>query len=288
MIHHAQNPTRRCAFSLIELLVVVTIITLLISILLPAIRRATFVSKVAACASNLRQVGVGLHAYASDNFTHYPHSVDPTPYISVPVYLDVTYRPAPKPWLISSRSHIDGKFDLVPLMKPYYGNDMAGVFTCPNIANEWNEQSKGRFPWWRTNAGTVSYGMMFNLFRSNIIDRPMRRVGERWRQAVSGVTQLGTRGQYFDILAMDPASRHVFGPQQRGNHPSYGAGGEFISIPNGHGTGMLTNGTLNANYLTEGGGVRNYDGIDYRNTAEWGGAASFFLVPAALAKGTRD
>ena len=53
----------RHAFSLIELLVVLGIIALLIAMLLPALRRAKEDALRVQCASNLRQIGMGLEVY---------------------------------------------------------------------------------------------------------------------------------------------------------------------------------------------------------------------------------
>jgi prepilin-type processing-associated H-X9-DG protein len=48
---------------LIELLVVITIIGLLIALLLPAVQAAREAARRASCLNNLRQMGIGLHAY---------------------------------------------------------------------------------------------------------------------------------------------------------------------------------------------------------------------------------
>ncbi len=58
---------RGTGFTLIELLVVIAIISLLLSILLPALSRAQQISKRTVCASNLRQIGQSFLHYAGDN-----------------------------------------------------------------------------------------------------------------------------------------------------------------------------------------------------------------------------
>lgn len=54
------------AFTLVEVLVVIGIIAVLVSMLLPALNGAMRSSRRAACASNLRQVGIAIHAYSLD------------------------------------------------------------------------------------------------------------------------------------------------------------------------------------------------------------------------------
>jgi prepilin-type N-terminal cleavage/methylation domain-containing protein len=65
------------AFTLIELLVVVSIIALLISILIPSLKTARETARSAVCRANLRQVGVGLSAYASSNADYIPTAYHP-------------------------------------------------------------------------------------------------------------------------------------------------------------------------------------------------------------------
>ena len=61
------SPPCRRAFTLVELLVVIAIIAVLAALLLPALASARDQGRKAACLSNLRQIGIGLINYATDN-----------------------------------------------------------------------------------------------------------------------------------------------------------------------------------------------------------------------------
>jgi len=72
----------RPGFTLVELLVVVSIISLLAALLLPALAKARDSGRKAVCISNLRQIGVAIHVYADDHHGVIPYGPKAPPFIT--------------------------------------------------------------------------------------------------------------------------------------------------------------------------------------------------------------
>jgi len=106
---------RRPAFTLIEVLVVIAVITLLMGILLPVMGKARIQAKVLAVNAELRDIGLALEAYSMDNAGRFPPTrVDcaiSDHYFQLPQEMvESKYLPAPTPGTFMA-SGIEDRFN---------------------------------------------------------------------------------------------------------------------------------------------------------------------------------
>lgn len=70
-------PPFHCGMTLAELLTVLAVIGILAAILIPVTSRARDSAKVAACQSNLRELGTAVYLFAADHDDHTPPNINP-------------------------------------------------------------------------------------------------------------------------------------------------------------------------------------------------------------------
>jgi prepilin-type processing-associated H-X9-DG protein/prepilin-type N-terminal cleavage/methylation domain-containing protein len=78
---------RKQAFTLVELLVVICIVTLLAGLIVPQMERARARARTMSCANNLRQIGMAATLYASEHNGDFP-TIEPWP--TSPIYTSST------------------------------------------------------------------------------------------------------------------------------------------------------------------------------------------------------
>lgn len=123
---------RNRTFTLVELLVVIGIIALLSALLLPALGKAKAAGTRIACASNMRQVYVGVAAYAGD----FGGQMPPTDCNANYIYFLLDYVRSGK---------IGGTYNQAVQFL-----DMSGVYFCPAISKAsqspiWANAAEGQY-----------------------------------------------------------------------------------------------------------------------------------------------
>lgn len=125
---------RACSagFSLIELLVVITIIGVLVALLLPAVQAAREAARRISCSNNLHQIGLGLHGY------HEVHGCFPPGGIEL---ISTTPSGRQYAWCAFILPFIEQGplYDSIDFSRPYYADENLpaaktplAVFVCPS------------------------------------------------------------------------------------------------------------------------------------------------------------
>ena len=123
-------------FTLVELLVVITIIGILISLLLPAVQAAREAARRLQCSNNLKQLSLGLQNY------HVAHGIFPPSVVWKGAPADVAGSPIHENWVVLILPYIEqqGLFDLFDLSVPITDGvrnaeargTKLGVMRCPS------------------------------------------------------------------------------------------------------------------------------------------------------------
>jgi prepilin-type processing-associated H-X9-DG protein/prepilin-type N-terminal cleavage/methylation domain-containing protein len=111
-----RQPRKHIGFSLVELLVVITIIGILISLLLPAVQAARETARQLDCVNRLHQIGVGFHLFAEQHNGVIPPST-------------MTAKPNQLTWAYAIRPYLEGDTNIAANLQ---GGSISRMCRCPD------------------------------------------------------------------------------------------------------------------------------------------------------------
>jgi prepilin-type N-terminal cleavage/methylation domain-containing protein len=179
------------AFTLVELLVVITIITLLIGLMLPSLNAAREASRRAVCGSNLHQMGTAFMNYYADNKRQLPLQVRDGGNVLPPLaWIGPVFSNNPS---LGQYLNYESMAKYVPGLEINTSNlgksKLGGVWRCPSwtsnegsaqlISDEWFRQRQpggyayfGRFEEWKNldTVGGQTYANFYDDLTFNTLD----------------------------------------------------------------------------------------------------------------------
>ena len=127
--------TNSRGFTLIELLVVIAIIGVLVALLLPAVQAAREAARRMSCSNNLKQIGLGLHNYATLFHRFPPGQMKPCPQ---PDCEHMAWSAYFLEWIEESalQAKIDFKKKLDGIENKDYVSVVIPVYICPSVGQK--------------------------------------------------------------------------------------------------------------------------------------------------------
>lgn len=200
-------------FTLVELLIVISVIAILLALLLPALNKAREKANTIVCSGNLKQTGTGLMMYCNDNSDYLPNLLQAqdmmftdsiAPYVNSPYAVKAAFSNtgawayfvnyAPHHYIYSAKSIFVCPTAAAKLIEPFTGSP--GAFFISNYSvtqcNDTPDTSHYSYAWWRSREQTNEKpaGRRINNIKGRII------VGEqRYYQAVSSQSRRVNRAR---------------------------------------------------------------------------------------------
>ena len=280
--------THACTgFTLVELLVVVTIIIVLLAMLAPALEKAVYQAELAACGANMKAVSNGAMAYALGNRRLYPErQMLRNTSQNVSNTTEITWEGVFPNSLRRPASNTTPASDDRPLFQEFMGlgsllDACAGKVNLSVGANAPNAYvSASRLLWfgwqYRIPEGGVSNNTT-NVGGSVRSWKPMRRIGDRWTWFGRGPLDDAEFERVSSLLASDMDGVTLFGGQGGGNMASHPDADNVMKLDtfenqsNGFAIAVSSNwgvanqgrlrGTLDNNYAHDDGAVVRINGL---------------------------
>jgi prepilin-type N-terminal cleavage/methylation domain-containing protein/prepilin-type processing-associated H-X9-DG protein len=129
----SRSLSRRCAFTVIELLVVVAIISLLIALALPAVQSAREAARRLSCQNNLKQIGIALHNYESSYRRFPPAGIYPVRAVTADSY---SAQARLLSFLEESNLYQQINLSASAISQPFVVAQRIAVLLCPDEIND--------------------------------------------------------------------------------------------------------------------------------------------------------
>lgn len=253
-----KNNKHRDGFTLVELLVVITIIVILLAMLVPAMEKAIYQAELATCATRMKGVAQGATIYAMENHRRYMNRdiIDQErgqPYVLAGNEYDILARES------GGQGRSGPTYDDRPRMQTHIPMSLLVEPLAPKI--DYSVEATGLDIWVVHSGYSLYFGVDFAGYTG------MKRVGDRFefRDGFTG------RLHRYSLLAAD-LDMWVIGDRYLTSHPDdagvlpvffkNGEGGLYTSRYDNHEGTKQRRGLLDQNYAYADGGVTRLSGIE--------------------------
>jgi len=198
-------PTRK-GFTLIELLVVIAIIAILAAILFPVFAKAREKAKQTTCISNMKQIGIAMQSYITDNDERFPAwtpSTAPTNWYSVEDFHTAQFNP------MGGKINVtlgNGEWKMATIsgqLDRYIKSQE--VWQCPADWGPYRPRADGQ-DWW----GNIFNQQTLKPFREWAQWGTGEKVGVSYGYRGTNDATNGSQAQMYQT-AKDPAGRSIAG-----------------------------------------------------------------------------
>jgi len=241
--------SRPLAFSLVELLVVITVIVVLLALLAPAMDQAIYEAELTVCGAKLRGVAGSVQTYAMGSKRRYPYR------------LGVSNLAGERPIVVAYNGNpVTGNKEDRPMFRTFL--DINAMFNCPLVQEVDIDGSDN------DTLAYASIALWFDWRYRFPEEKGMYRLGDRFTWTAGGQVNR------FSVLASDWDQLFRGNPDQYGNsHPDkenvmtneprqdwrgYGAGGAFKATFSFWGS-RNRRGDVDNNFAYDDGSVRRFD-----------------------------
>ena len=251
-LQHTTKTSRvlRTGFTMMDLMVSLVIVTVLIALMLPAISLVRESTHRVICASNLRQIGMGISLYSQDTRDHLPDSVflPPAPssngsYIGAYDRMDTVLLPSDEFTELSGDDRWDGlgllyHREYIAAPNLYYCPSHQGSFTYDDAADDWiNNEAADEIVvnYLYRGRGPLGSRVLYNIpSRAALVTDTLRSFYDLNHQGGFNVMQAGLAVDWYDDIGDQIANNILLrsGDDNDASTTVQDAWGRLDEIPN--------------------------------------------------------